>query len=94
MLYRGYFSLAHWSSAGEQFWVRYCAEFQADVFQGGGAVLRKLASRKMQELNAGGISIEDLDIIPGNSSNKPEKIDCVGIFSRALNGGERIEFRI
>ncbi|WP_439133763.1 hypothetical protein [Pseudomaricurvus sp.] len=94
MLYKGYFSLAHWSNAGEQFWVRYCAVFQADFFQTGGAVLRKLAAKKMQELNAGGISIEDIDVIADKTAGNAEQIDCVGIYSRADSGNERIEFRI
>ncbi len=94
MLYRGYFSLAHWSKAGEQFWVRYCAEFHADVFQSGGGVLRKLAANKMQELNAGGICIEDIDLISDSTTANDDRIDCVGIYSRAASGGEQIEFRV
>lgn len=94
MFYRGHFSLAHWSKAGEQFWVRYCAEFHADVFQSGGGVLRKLAVKKMQELNAGGICIEDINLISGAHQTDHDKIDCVAIYSRAASGSEHIEFRV
>ncbi len=94
MFYRGYFSLAHWSNTGQQFWVRYCAEFQADVFETGGKVLRKLAAKKMQELDAGGICIENIDQIESQSASQTEKVDCVGIYSRLGSGGERIEFRV
>lgn len=94
MLYRGYFSLAHWSTAGEQFWVRYCAEFHTDVFQSGGGVLRKLAAKKMQELNAGGICIENLDLVSDKAPANDDRIDCVGIYSRAASGREHIEFRV
>ncbi|NIB42737.1 hypothetical protein HBA55_24230 [Pseudomaricurvus alkylphenolicus] len=93
MVYRGYFSLAHWSNTGEQFWVRYCAQFHADPFQSSGGVLRKLAARKMQELNAGGISIDQVDAISSDNS-RPETIDCVGIFSRLASGSEQMEFRV
>ena len=94
MLYRGYFSLAHWSNTGEQFWVRYCAEFHADVFQTGGKVLRKLAARKMQELNAGGMCIEQLDLIAADAQSATEQISCVEIFSRLAGGRERVEFPV
>ncbi len=94
MLYRGYFSLAHWSNTGEQFWVRYCAEFHADVFQTGGKVLRKLAARKMQELNAGGMCIEQLDLISPEAASDDDRINCVEIFSRLAGGTERVEFPV
>lgn len=94
MLYRGYFSLAHWSKAGEQFWVRYCAEFHTDVFQSGGGVLRQLAAQKMLELNADGICIENVDLISDQEPANDDHIDCLGIYSRAASGGEQIEFRV
>ncbi len=94
MLYRGYFSLAHWSKAGEQFWVRYCAEFHTDVFQSGGGALRQLAAKKMLELNADGICIEHVDLISDREPANDDQIDCLGIYSRAASGGEQIEFRV